>query len=152
MKDLINQARDLMQWADEYGIDEIDLSNGEEKIRIARNLSGATVIQEVVAQSQSERAGSSKEPKEGKKVLEETSPTGFPVVSPMVGTFYRAASPESKPFKSIGDQVNPGDTVCIVEAMKVMNQIKAPKEGILRRILVNNAEVVYKGQTLMEIG
>ena len=61
-------------------------------------------------------------------------------------------SSDLKPFKSIGDQVNPGDTVCIVEAMKVMNQIKAPKEGILRRILVNNAEVVYKGQTLMEIG
>ncbi|MBT3785315.1 acetyl-CoA carboxylase biotin carboxyl carrier protein, partial [bacterium] len=73
-------------------------------------------------------------------------------VSPMVGTFYHSASPEAKPYKVSGDQVKAGDTVCIVEAMKVMNQIKAPKAGEIKRILVNNAEVVYKGQALMEIG
>lgn len=152
MKDLINQARELMQWADEYGIDEIDLSNGEEKIRIARNLGGGPILQEAVPQSHSPSAPTNREPRDVKKDAPEPVNVGFPIVSPMVGTFYRAASPESKPFKAIGDQVNPGDTVCIVEAMKVMNQIKAPKEGILKRILVNNAEVVYKGQTLMEIG
>jgi|GEM_PF-33959 len=154
MKDLINQARELMEWADEYGIDEIDLSNGEEKIRIART--GSAVLTNVRGNGSSPSPQVRKKPetdRASKPAREsEASAGGFSIVSPMVGTFYRAASPESKSFKAVGDQVKAGDTVCIVEAMKVMNQIKAPKEGVVKRILVNNAEVVYKGQTLMEIG
>jgi|SaaInl4_135m_RNA_FD_contig_31_1696845_length_2559_multi_5_in_0_out_0_2 acetyl-CoA carboxylase biotin carboxyl carrier protein len=151
MKDLINQARDLMQWADEYGIDEIDLSNGDEKIRIARAVTPVQGQVSIPNESAARKAPVKARPTVRSAGAEENSST-FSIVSPMVGTFYHSASPEAKPYKVSGDQVKAGDTVCIVEAMKVMNQIKAPKAGEIKRILVNNAEVVYKGQALMEIG
>ena len=155
MKDLIDQARELMQWADEYGIDEIDLSNGDEKIRIARAdnpVQGQTSAANESAVNVPARKAPAKSRPSVRTVGAEESSSTFSIVSPMVGTFYQSATPEAKPFKSTGDQVKAGDTVCIVEAMKVMNQIKAPKAGEIKRILVNNAEVVYKGQALMEIG
>ncbi len=151
MKDLIEQAKELMQWADEYGIDEISLSNGEDRIHIARNTEVVSISapQLKVAETAAidER---SKKTKSNKSVIKADTENQT-IVSPMVGTFYRSPSPEAKAFVSIGDTVKSGDTVCIVEAMKVMNQIKAPMDGIVKKILANNAELVYKGQVLFEI-
>lgn len=151
MKDLIEQAKELMQWADEYGIDEIRLSNGEDRIHIARNSQGTSAVTSQIPATPS--SGSNQRVKKvtgpsetsSKDILTQT------IASPMVGTFYRSPSPEAKPFVNVGDQVKSGDTVCIVEAMKVMNQIKASHSGIIRKIAVSNAEVVYKGQVLFEI-
>tara|TARA_B100000674_G_C37951402_1_gene967457 strand:+ start:768 stop:1232 length:465 start_codon:yes stop_codon:yes gene_type:complete len=151
MKDLIEQAKELMQWADEYGIDEISLSNGEDRIHIARNTEVVSVSEPRVTVSDS--AASQESPKKTKLNQSVSKPEAEKktIVSPMVGTFYRTPSPEAKPFVSIGDRVKSGDTVCIVEAMKVMNQIKAPMDGVVKKILASNAELVYKGQVLFEI-
>ncbi len=151
MKDLIEQAKELMQWADEYGIDEISLSNGEDRIHIARNTEVVSVSEPRVTVLDS--AASQESPKKTKLNQSVSKPEveKQTIVSPMVGTFYRTPSPEAKPFVSIGDRVKSGDTVCIVEAMKVMNQIKAPMGGVVKKILASNAELVYKGQVLFEI-
>ena len=151
MKDLIEQAKELMQWADEYGIDEISLSNGEDRIHIARNTEVVSVSEPRVVVSDS--VASQESPKKTKLNQSVSKPEAEKqtIVSPMVGTFYRTPSPEAKPFVGIGDRVKSGDMVCIVEAMKVMNQIKAPMGGIVKKILASNAELVYKGQVLFEI-
>lgn len=153
MKDLIEQAKELMEWADDYGIDEIAISNGKEKIAISRNGDVAATVAAAPAQvalpAAAPVARSSKSAKaEQKSASKENVKT---IVSPMVGTFYRCPNPEAPPFKEVGDRVQAGDTVCIVEAMKVMNQIKAPFDGVVKQIPVKNAEVVHKGQVLLEI-
>jgi acetyl-CoA carboxylase biotin carboxyl carrier protein len=155
VKTLVEQAKDLMRWADEYGIDEISVSDGEDRIKISRG--GApppklTSSTEVQAEGQLSPSSESLQSHASKRVVVEEESPRFTIVSPMVGTFYLSPSPELSPFKSVGDRISQGDTVCIVEAMKVMNQIKTPQDGVLKRILVKNSELVYKGQVLMEIG
>ena len=151
MKDLIEQAKELMQWADEYGIDEISLSNGEDRIHIARNSELVSVSAPQVTDSDSSKSETSSQKSKATKVVNKSENDKQTIISPMVGTFYRSPGPEAKPFISIGDRVKSGDTVCIVEAMKVMNQIKAPMDGVVKKILASNAELVYKGQVLFEI-
>ena len=151
MKDLIEQAKELMQWADEYGIDEISLSNGEDRIHIARNSEHVSVSAPQVTESDSSASEKNQKKSKSGKVVNKSENDKQTIVSPMVGTFYRSPGPEAKPFISIGDRVKSGDTVCIVEAMKVMNQIKAPMDGVVKKILASNAELVYKGQILFEI-
>ena len=151
MKDLIEQAKELMQWADEYGIDEISLSNGEDRIHIARNSELVSVSAPQVTESDSSASEKNQKKSKSSKVLNKSENDKQTIISPMVGTFYRSPGPEAKPFVSIGDRVKSGDTVCIVEAMKVMNQIKAPMDGVVKKILASNAELVYKGQVLFEI-
>ena len=151
MKDLIEQAKELMQWADEYGIDEISLSNGEDRIHIARNSELVSVSAPQVTESDSSASEKNQKKSKPSKVVNKSENDKQTITSPMVGTFYRSPGPEAKPFISIGDRVKSGDTVCIVEAMKVMNQIKAPMDGVVKKILASNAELVYKGQVLFEI-
>ncbi|PCJ17424.1 MAG: acetyl-CoA carboxylase biotin carboxyl carrier protein subunit [Candidatus Cloacimonadota bacterium] len=147
MKELIEQAKDLMRWADEYGLDEISLSNGEDSIKILKNAiaSAPLVAAPVIVNSVSSTPVKKEKPQETKIKNEKN------VISPMIGTFYISARPGAAPFKKVGDSVKEGDTVCIVEAMKVMNQIKSPFSGVVTKILAKNAEVVYKGQLLFEI-
>ena len=151
MKDLIEQAKELMQWADEYGIDEISLSNGEDRIHIARNSEVVSVSAPQIKVSETSTSESSPKKSKTSTVVNNSETDKQTITSPMVGTFYRSPSPEAKPFVSIGDRVKSGDTVCIVEAMKVMNQIKAPMDGVVKKILASNSELVYKGQVLFEI-
>ena len=151
MKDLIEQAKELMQWADEYGIDEISLSNGEDRIHIARNSEVVSVSAPQIKVSESSTSESNNKKTKTSSVVNKPETEKQTISSPMVGTFYRSPSPEAKPFVSIGDRVKSGDTVCIVEAMKVMNQIKAPMDGVVKKILASNSELVYKGQVLFEI-
>ncbi len=152
MQNLIDQARELMQWAEKYGIDEISLSNGGQTIQFSRN-GGIQQVAPISAPASvvmpQSSAAFNEQPVHVSSA--ETFADTKKITSPMVGTFYRAPSPEAPPFKSVGDKVSVGDTVCIVEAMKIMNQLKSTHDGILRKILVNNAEVVTKGQVLMEI-
>ena len=155
MKKLVEQARDLMRWADEYEIDEISVSDGEDRIKISRGGPPPPPVATHPGETgvtQQNLANPAPATQNAEKPAPEEDSSRFKIVSPMVGTFYISPSPELSPFKSVGDKVNRGDTVCIVEAMKVMNQIKTPQDGILKKVLVKNAEVVYKGQVLMEIG
>src|SRR5690606_9741561 len=135
------------QWADRYGLDEISVTDGNARIQISRNgvVAAPAPVQTVASTSHSVEEALPKEP----VVL--VSDNFKKIVSPMVGTFYRAPNPDAAPFVKEGDSISAGDTVCIVEAMKIMNQIKAPFDGIVRKILVKNAETVMKDQTLFEI-
>ncbi|MCO4782806.1 MAG: acetyl-CoA carboxylase biotin carboxyl carrier protein [Candidatus Cloacimonetes bacterium] len=151
MNELIEQAKDLMRWADEYGLDEISLSNGEDSIKILKNVAPQQVVAAAPVAAAPAPVDVSSSPAVKKAKPEEKKPSGKTVASPMVGTFYVAARPGAEPFKKVGDQVKEGDTVCIVEAMKVMNQIKSPVSGVVTKVLAKNAEVVYKGQLLIEI-
>ena len=79
-------------------------------------------------------------------------PAGEPVTSPMVGTFYRSPSPEAKPFVQVGDTVKKGDTLCIIEAMKLLNEIEAEEDGVIKEVLVENGQPVEFGQPLFILG
>jgi acetyl-CoA carboxylase biotin carboxyl carrier protein len=143
----IRKIKKLIEIIEESGIAEIEIKEGEEAIRISRYSSHhaptAFIPQstEIAAPIVIEAAASVNEPQM----------TGHALKSPMVGTFYRSASPGSKPFVEIGQAVQAGDTLCIIEAMKILNQIEADKSGIISKILIENSEPVEYGQPLFII-
>ena len=146
----IRKIKKLIEIIEESGIAEIEIKEGEESIRINRygNTVAAAPINyaaPVAAPAQSTAAPVAAAAPAEEKV------TGHTVKSPMVGTFYRSASPGSKTFVEIGQSVQAGDTLCIIEAMKILNQIEADKSGTVSKILVENAEPVEYGQPLFII-
>ncbi len=136
---------------EESGIAELDIREGEESVRISRQTSA---IVQTIAPAPAQMAAPIA-PSAGAVAapVAETPPaeTGHQVKSPMVGTFYTAASPTSGPFVTQGQQVNVGDTLCIIEAMKMMNQIEADKAGTVRSILIENGSPVEFDQVLFII-
>jgi acetyl-CoA carboxylase biotin carboxyl carrier protein len=150
----LDRIKALVQLVEESGIDELELSNRGETIRICKGGAGnglaptvTTVAPALAASPQAAlpQAAPQQEPAIAKREgLRE-------VASPMVGTFYRAPSPDSEPFVRVGDQVETDDVLCIVEAMKLMNEIEAEFSGIIREILVENAQPVEFGQPLFLI-
>lgn len=150
----IRKIKKLIELLDETGIAELEIKEGEESVRISRGVSNyiasspAPVAVSPVA-STGVPGGSAGKDTEMAASSEE--PDGHEVKSPMVGTFYAAASPTSSPFASIGQKVKPGDTLCIIEAMKMMNQIEADRSGTIKRILVENGQPVEFEQTLFII-
>lgn len=149
----IRKVKKLIELLEESGIDEIEITEGEEAIRISRtsrtlNAQPAPVqyaAQAAPAAAPAPAAAAAPEPEK------EPEPSGHAIRSPMVGTFYRAPSPTSPSFVEVGQQVNKGDTVCIVEAMKMMNQIEADKSGTVEAILVENGQPVEYDQPLITI-
>ena len=145
----LRKIKKLMELLEESGIAEIEVKEGEESIKLSRNISSTSLptqqaIQQPVATSQSSPI---QQPSENTVVSEKKNT----VNSPMVGTFYASASPESKPFVSLGQSVKKGDTLCILEAMKMMNQVQAEADGKIIEILVDNAEPVEFDQPLFVI-
>lgn len=143
----IRKVKKLMELLERSGMAEIEIHEGEESVRISRYgdapVSVPTQLAPVmIPASGSDTVAESSPPKEA---------DGHPIISPMVGTFYSAASPSSKPFIEIGQHVNQGDTVCIIEAMKIMNQIEADQSGTVVEILSRDGEAVEFGQTLVII-
>jgi len=142
----IRKVKKLIELLEESGIAELEIKEGEESVRISRQTSAMvqTVAPAALAAPAAGVAPAS---------VAEAPPveTGHQVKSPMVGTFYAAASPTSGPFVSQGQQVNVGDTLCIIEAMKMMNQIEADKAGTVRSILVENGSPVEFDQVLFII-
>ncbi len=152
----IRKVKKLIELLEESGIAELEIKEGEESVRISRGGSGhavasapppgpapgpAPVQPHTTATSEpAQRA----EPGSG-------LPSGHVVESPMVGTFYSASSPGSAPFVEVGQQVKAGDTICIIEAMKILNQIEADVSGTVKAILVENGSPVEFGQPLMVI-
>ena len=155
----IRKVKKLIELLEESNIDEIEIKEGEESVRISRN-----AAQTVVAPSPAAYAAPAPPaPPPAAAVAPEAAPAPTPapaappvtaghvVKSPMVGTFYRAPSPSSPPFAEVGQAVKVGDVICIVEAMKMMNQIEADKAGTIEAILVENGQPVEFDQPLITI-
>jgi acetyl-CoA carboxylase biotin carboxyl carrier protein len=154
----IRKVKKLIELLEESNIDEIEIKEGEESVRISRN-SGAPVAAAPMPYAapppapQAPAPAAAPAPAEPAPAAEAESPAveGHVVTSPMVGTFYRSPSPSSPAFVEVGQHVKVGDVICIVEAMKMMNQIEADKAGTIEAILVENGQPVEFDQPLVTI-
>ncbi|MFT6088046.1 MAG: acetyl-CoA carboxylase biotin carboxyl carrier protein [Glaciecola sp.] len=146
----IRKIKKLIELVEESGISELEITEGEESVRIHRSGSSAAV-QYAPQMMQAPMMHSAPAPVAPPAEVAPPVQTGHVVKSPMVGTFYRSSSPESKAFVEIGQTVNVGDTLCIVEAMKMMNQIESDKAGVVKEILVGNQEPVEFDQPMFVI-
>lgn len=147
----IRKIKKLIELLEESGIAEIEIKEGEESVRICRQAATTVMAQAPVAYAPAAMAVDRGQTVIEHKPDEPQMPSGHVVTSPMVGTFYAAPSPNSKPFVDIGQKVSEGDTLCIIEAMKMLNQIEADKSGVLRAMLVENGQPVEYGQGLFVI-
>ena len=153
----LRKLKKLIDLVEESGIAELELTEGEEKVKISRQLMSQSAPmthyiqapQQIAPQAQTP-APSDAAPSETKPVAEKID--GHAVNSPMVGTFYRSPSPDAKAFVDVGSKVNKGDTLCIIEAMKLLNEIEADASGTIKKILVENGQPVEYGETLFIIG
>ena len=145
----LRKIKKLIELLEESNISEIEVKEGEEAIKLSRasnlqqlNPQSVTPVSQPIINEASQAVV---------PAPEKNIPDGDTITSPMVGTFYRSASPDSKPFVEKGQKVSKGDTVCILEAMKMMNQVTAEKNGTIVDILVDDAEPVEYGQPLFII-
>lgn len=146
----IRKIKKLIELVEESGIAELEITEGEESVRIHRGSSQA-VMQQPMQYAAPVAAAAAPAAPAAPAAAPVAEISGHVVKSPMVGTFYRASSPEAKPFVEVGQTVNVGDTLCIVEAMKMMNQIEADKAGVVREILVENQDAVEFDQPMFII-
>jgi acetyl-CoA carboxylase biotin carboxyl carrier protein len=148
----IRKVKKLIELLDESGIAEIEITEGEEAVRISRYGSQSSAPQPAVAPPpvQPPPAVATAAPAVT-AVAAEAEEDGFRITAPMVGTFYSSPSPGSPAFVQVGDHVNEGDTLCIVEAMKMMNQIEAEVSGTVKSIRAQNGDPVEYGQILFVI-
>jgi acetyl-CoA carboxylase biotin carboxyl carrier protein len=144
----IRKVKKLIELLDESGIAEIEIKEGEESVRISRYTQSAPAM---VAASTPAAATANAPVVATPATPAESEETGYAIEAPMVGTYYASSSPDSAPYVQVGDRVNEGDTLCIIEAMKMMNQIEAEVSGIIKSIRVQNGEPVEYGQTLFVI-
>jgi len=151
----MRKLKTLVDLVSESNISELEITEAEGKVRIVKGGYGVPTTMMMPAPAQmmapmapavaAEPAGAAAAPAEA------PAPTGHVVKSPMVGTFYRSSSPGSKPFVDVGSTVKEGDAICIVEAMKIMNEIEADMAGTVSKILVENGQAVEYGQPLFII-
>ena len=154
----IRKVKKLIELLEESGIAEIEITEGEESVRISRYPQGnaglapmAPVAMAAPPAAHVPAPAAHAEPA-AKAPAEDAVADGNSVTSPMVGTFYRAASPEADPFVKPGDSVSVGDVLCIIEAMKMMNQIESEVAGTVLSVEVENGDAVEFGQVLFKIG
>jgi acetyl-CoA carboxylase biotin carboxyl carrier protein len=152
----IRKVKKLIELLDESGIAEIEITEGEEAVRISRYPTGAAAAPAPAyappppaAPASQASAPASAQPSEPASAPPEED--GFQIKAPMVGTYYSASSPGAADYVQVGDRVSEGDTLCIIEAMKMMNQIEADVSGVIKSIRVQNGEPVEYGQTLFVI-
>jgi len=158
----IRKVKKLIEMLEESNLNEIEIKEGEEAVKLVKSnpipsnfiSSTPAIISEPTQQSPIAKPST---PSSEEAVTQEASQTldviesGNKMNSPMVGTFYSAPNPESEPFVKVGDQINEGDVLCIIEAMKMMNEVKSEFSGTVKQILVDNAEPVEFDQTLFVI-
>ena len=148
----IRKVKKLIELLDTSNVDEIEIHEGEESVRISRHRPVAAPTAALAIPPQAAGVAAAAAPASGESAdAGEQLPAGHIVTSPMVGTFYQAPSPGSKPFVDVGQRVQVGDTVCIIEAMKILNQIEADHSGVIGAILVENGQPVEYGQPLFVI-
>ena len=148
----IRKVKKLIEMLENSNLEEIEIQEGEESVRLVKGNGKVSIpmpTQSTIVQQESSITTNSEE--SVIEELEEDTDANF-INSPMVGTFYASASPGAKPFVNVGDAVKEGDVVCIVEAMKMMNEIKSEFSGKIVSIKVENSEPVEYGQALFEIG
>ena len=150
----LRKLKKLIDLVQESGIGELEITEGEERVRISRNSPSPPVVMSAPsplspatvpgAPPAAAPAGGAPEPA--------AAPIGHALKSPMVGTFYRSASPGSPAFVEVGQSVAKGQTICIIEAMKLLNEIESDKDGVIKAVLVENGQPVEYGQPLVVIG
>ena len=155
----LRKLKTLIELVQESGIAELEVTEGEEKVRITRTVNAPMqpmlhyaapqMMAAPVAPFGTPLAASA--PPAPEPAAAPAEPPGHNVKSPMVGTFYRAPTPGAKPFVEVGSIVAVGDTICIIEAMKLMNEIEADKAGVVKSVLVESGQAVEYGQTLVVI-
>jgi acetyl-CoA carboxylase biotin carboxyl carrier protein len=145
----LRKLKKLIDLVQESGIAELEITEGEEKVKIVK---GGRVVSETVAAPGPAPAPAAT-PTPAAPAAPEAAPQveGHVLKSPMVGTFYRAPSPGAKPFVEVGDSVKAGQTVCIIEAMKLLNEIEADKDGVVKAVLAENGQPVEYGEPLLVI-
>ena len=153
----IRKVKKLIELLEESGIAEIEITEGEEAVRISRFPTSAPAVAAAAAAPAHPAPAASEVPNQPAADLPAASPDeseeeGHRVLAPMVGTFYSASGPTADPFVSVGDRIDAGDTLCIIEAMKMMNQIEADVAGRILSIEAENGEPVEYGQLLFVIG
>lgn len=150
----IRKIKKLIELLEEYGVAELEIKEGEESVRIRlgqdQNMISSMPASQVVSAVPADVSPLANTTTEN-TVAEKNVHHGHQITSPMVGTFYRSPSPSSPPFFEIGDHVKEGDVLCIVEAMKMMNQIKSDKSGIIEAVLTENGQPVEFDQPLFTI-
>lgn len=154
----LRKLKKLIDLVQESGIAELEITEGEEKVRIARG-GAVTVAQGQAAPVSAPAAAPASAPAPASAAAPApaapeppAASDGHAMKSPMVGTFYRAPSPDAKPFVEVGQVVKEGQTMCVIEAMKLMNEIEADASGTVKAVLVENGQPVEYGQALFIIG
>ncbi|MDH4285508.1 MAG: acetyl-CoA carboxylase biotin carboxyl carrier protein [Gallionellaceae bacterium] len=149
----LRKLKTLIDLVESSGIAELEISEGEERVRITRSQATTTGQSAVYAPQPIQAAAATAAPQAPAPApAEPAEPEGHAVKSPMVGSFYRCPSPGAKSFVEVGQSVRIGDTLCIIEAMKLLNEIEADKAGTIKAILVENGQAVEYGQPLFIIG
>jgi acetyl-CoA carboxylase biotin carboxyl carrier protein len=149
----LRKLKTLIELVESSGIAELEVQEGEERVRITRSLPAAAApVAAHLPAAAPAPVPAAAQPVPGAEAPASPTPDGNVVKSPMVGTFYRSASPGAKPFVEVGDTVKEGDALCIIEAMKLMNEIESDKAGVIKAILSENGQPVEFGQPLFVIG
>lgn len=144
----LRKLKTLIDLVAESGISELEMSEGEDKVRIVNHQATSGSVQQVMIPAPAVHAA----PVAAAPVeVAPAAPTGHAVKSPMVGTFYRAPNPEAPDFVKVGDTVKAGQTLCIIEAMKLLNEIESDKDGVVKEILIENGQGVEYDQPLFII-
>lgn len=144
----LRKLKTLIDLVSESGVAELEITEGEDRVCIVNrsNAAPVPVHQPVVVAPQMPQPVPAAEP--AKAPVQPAAPTGTPINSPMVGTFYRAPSPGADPFVKVGDTVKKGQVVCIIEAMKLLNEVEADADGVVKEVCVENGQPVEFGQAL----
>ena len=148
----LRKLKKLIDLVQESGIAELEITEGEEKVKIVKG--GMVTLAPIAAPSATPPPTPAPEARAAAPAAAEppAGQEGHVVKAPMVGTFYRSPSPDAKPFVEVGQSVKEGDTICIIEAMKLMNEIEADASGVVKAILVENGQPVEYGQPLFILG
>lgn len=155
----LRKLKTLIELVQESGIAELEVTEGEEKVRITRTVANAmqpmmqyaAPMMAAMPAAAPVAAPVAAAPAAAAAAPAPAEPEGYSVKSPMVGTFYRSSAPGAKPFVDVGSTVNVGDTLCIIEAMKLMNEIESDKAGVIKAILVESGQAVEYGQPMFVI-
>ena len=143
----LRKLKKLIDLVETSGIAELEITEGEEKVRIAKSIAGTPMMMSHAPHMMVPAPAATATP----APVEDSEPEGHVVRSPMVGTFYRASAPGAKDFVEVGQSITAGDTVCIIEAMKLLNEIESDQGGVIKAILVENGQPVEYGEPLFVI-
>ena len=148
----IRKIKTMIEWLVDIGFTEIEIKEGEESLRLCRHGHASQAMAPVSIQMPAAAPVVAHAPAAAPKAEVAAEPQGHKIRSPMVGTFYASPSPESPAFAAVGQKVKPGDTLCIIEAMKMFNEIEADKAGTVVAVLASNGEPIEFDQPLFVIG